>query len=260
MHCFLSFQRLASLAVSASLLASLPALAAENEKPVDGDSRFGLGLGAGLNRKPYKGFDNEAMVIPLITYENAWIRIAGPGVEGKLGRVGDVSFGLKGVWGFREGYKSSDADILSGMEERKGGIWIGPSLSWKNPIAKLSAEVLTDVSGHSQGQQAKLGLTRAFQAGSIGIMPRVGLLWQSDKVVDYYYGVRDSEARVGRAGYRGKATLSSEATVRFSYSLTARQSISTELGARFHGSGITDSPLVDKKTSPVAQIAYLYLF
>ena len=181
------FQRLASLAIvtGALFLLSPSALAGEREKSAGEGSYFGAGLGVSLNSKPYKGFDSEALVFPLITYENAWIRIVGPGVEGKLGRVGNVSFGLKGSWGVKEGYESSDADILSGMEERKGGIWVGPSLTWKAPFATLSAEVLADVSGHSQGQQMRLGLSRAFQAGRFGIVPRVGLLWQSDKVVDY---------------------------------------------------------------------------
>lgn len=223
-------------------------------------SRFGLGLGAGLNRKPYQGFDNKVIAMPLLTYENSWIRVIGPGVEGKLGRVGNLSFGLKGVWGFKEGYKSSDADILSGMEERKGGIWIGPSLNWKGPFATLSAEVLTDVSGHSQGQQAHVSVGKQFRFGRFGLGPQFAIHWQSDKLVDYYYGVRDSEARVGRAGYQGRATVNVDASLKFNYTLARQQTLNAELGFRHYGRAITDSPLVDKYNTPIVRIGYLYMF
>ena len=262
MHQTIFSQRLAALAcaTAALLLSSQSVQAGDEEISVEAGSHFGLGLGAGLNRKPYQGFDNKVMAMPLLTYENAWLRVMGPGVEGKLGTVGDFSFGLKGFWGFREGYKSSDADILSGMEERKGGIWIGPSLSWKNPIAKLSAEVLTDVSGHSQGQQARVSLARQFRFGRFGFGPQLAFHWQSDKVIDYYYGVRDSEVNAGRVGYQGKATVNVDAALQFNYSLARQQSLNAELGVRHYGRGITDSPLVDKSNTPIVRIGYIYMF
>jgi MipA family protein len=260
--------------VTMLFLTCLPALAEEptvsgelgtpapQEAPAENttQSHWRLGLGAGLIRSPYQGVDNKVSAMPFIGYENAWLRIMGPNIDGKLAHVGNFSFGLRSIWAFKEGHKSSDSDVFEGMDKRKGGLWIGPSMEWKTPVGMLAGDVLGDVSGHSQGKQARLSLGQKYHFDRIEVAPRVGLQWQDSKYVDYYYGVRDAEATAWRSEYRGRATLNLEATVLFNYSLTKQQALTSEIGLRHFGKGITDSPLVDKTVVPILRLGYTYSF
>ena len=47
----------------------------------------------------------------------------------ELGGRSSLSFGLRARYGLG-GYKPDDAPVLSGMEERKGSIWLGAGLVW----------------------------------------------------------------------------------------------------------------------------------
>ena len=40
---------------------------------------WGLGLAVSADRKPYRSFDHKVQPLPLVTYENRWISIMGPG-------------------------------------------------------------------------------------------------------------------------------------------------------------------------------------
>ena len=43
-------------------------------------SQWGLGIGVGIQRKPYRGIGNKTDGLPLLFFENKWVRVFGPGV------------------------------------------------------------------------------------------------------------------------------------------------------------------------------------
>jgi outer membrane protein len=236
---------------------SKDALAPPSDSPQE---HLRIGLSAGIARKPYEGSDTNAKLMPMLGYENKWLRVMGPGVEGKLAHIGALSFGVKTIWSFQDGYKSSDADIFNGMQTRKGSVWLGPSMEWRTGVGMLAAEVLTDASGHSNGQQAKLSFGTRFHAGDLEYGPHLSLQWQSDRYVDYYYGVNDSESTASRAAYTGRATLNASVGLQLNYHLSRQQSLGAEIGVEHYGKGITDSPLVNKSTTPILRLGYTYFF
>lgn len=245
------------------LLAAFAQPATAQQQPTEAQaeaaSSWGLGLGVGMERKPYRDFDNKTKLLPLLTYESKWISLSGLSADLKLPSAGPVSFRLRARYSM-EGYDASDSPFLAGMEERKDGIWLGGAAIWRNDIANLSAELLGDASGNSKGTKLKLMVDRRFQAGSFDITPRLAATRLDDKYVSYYYGVNAAEVRAGRPFYQGGSAVNLEAGVRVGYAIAPRQSLFLDLSTTKLGSGIKDSPLVDKSSQNAVRVGYLYRF
>ncbi|EJE48799.1 outer membrane protein V [Acidovorax sp. CF316] len=249
-----------SIRLLAALAATLPLLAPASAQAQEaGASSWGLGLAVSADRKPYRDFDDKLQPLPLLTYENRWIHIAGPGVDFKLPSLGPVGLRLRSRFGF-EGYEAEDSPWLAGMHERKGSLWLGAAATWDTGPAQLSAELLADASGHSKGRQFTLKAERRFQLGAWDVTPRLALQQQDRKTVDYYYGVQASEARLGRPAYEGSSAVNLQAGVRVGYTLAPRQWVFVDVGVTRLGSAIKDSPLVDRSSQPAVTAGYLYRF
>ena len=240
--------------IAASL--PLPALAADEAAA---DSHWGLGLGVSVSQRPYRDAENKTRALPLLMYENRWVRIGGPGIDLKLPSAGPVSFALRARFAF-DGYEQDDAPILNGMAERKDSIWLGGAAMWRNGIADLSAEWLGDASSHSKGQQFKLQLDRSFRTGAFEFTPRVAATWLDRKYVNYYYGVTTPEVTAGRPFYEGTATVNAEIGLRTVYALAPRHALSLDIGTTRLGAGIKDSPLVERRNVSRALFGYVYRF
>ena len=234
----------------------LPSLAADEPAA---DSHWGLGLAVGVSQRPYRDADNQTRALPLLMYENRWVRIGGPGIDLKLPSAGPVSFALRARYAF-DGYEQDDAPILNGMAERKDSFWLGGAAKWHNDIADLSAEWLGDVSSHSKGQQFKLQLDRSFRTGAFEFTPRVAATWLDRKYVDYYYGVTAAEVTAGRPFYEGDATVNAEVGLRTVYALAPHHSLSLDVSTTRLGAGIKDSPLVERRNLSRVNVGYVYRF
>lgn len=224
------------------------------------DYFFGLGIGLSSERSPYQGVGDENRVIPVVSYESRLFSIQGKTADVHL--LGDetLSFSARADYGFGDGYKGSDSSALTGMRHRKESIWLGGVVEWDAGWADLAASWLADAAGRSKGQQIGLALERDIPLGAVQLTPRIGAIWQDRDVVDYYYGVRPSEARPGRAAYGGRSTINTELGVRAQYSLTNRQTVFVDVSANRVGSGIQDSPIVDGTWLPAVRAGYLYRF
>lgn len=256
---FLSASMLGALVVAAFSLR--PAWAQEaRATPEDGASQWGLGVGVGTERKPYRDIGTETRVLPLISFENRWVSFLGANLDLKLPSAGPVSFRLRARYALGDGYEASDSPFLAGMEERKGSLWLGGAVMWRTDFANLSAELLGDASGNSKGTRFKLGIDRRFQYGAFDFTPRLAANWMDRKYVAYYYGVNASEVRADRPLYEGDATVNVEAGLRIGYALAPKQSIFLDLSTTRLGSNIKDSPLVDRSSQTGVRVGYLYRF
>lgn len=248
---------------AAALLATLPLpLLAQAQRPAGTDSpdaSWGVGVAAFTDFKPYQGVKRKTRVWPLLTFENRWVRVFGPGLEFKLGRSGPLSYGLTLAYA-GDGYEADDSPTLAGMAERKAGAWLGARASWRADWAQLSADWSADVSGHSNGQRLRLGVERRVGLGDFGLTPRLTATWLDSRQVGYYYGVEAAEARIGRAAYQPGSTINTEISLRMDYSLAPQQALFADVGLVMLGSAIQDSPLVDRRRLPQVRLGYLYRF
>lgn len=249
---------------STALVLGLGASTAASADQPEG-SAWGLGVGAVSSQQPYKGIDRDSEVLPLIYFENEYLRVFGPTAEIKLPglEISDtqqLDFSLVGEYDF-SGYDDDDARILEGMSDRKGGFWAGAKVKWRNDLADVSAEWLGDVSGNSKGQRFTLGLERSWRIGEhIMLTPRLAAIWQDEKYVDYYFGVRENEARIDRAAYDGKSGINTEFGVRGNYMFDDHHSVFLDLKATSLANEIKDSPLVDQSSENSVLFGYLYRF
>lgn len=230
-----------------------------------GGNQWSLGLAVINSQKPYKGMERETKALPMIGFENEYVKFRGLGLEVKLpslqlGDLGRIKFAILGK-GEMGGYKASDAPILAGMAERKGGLLLGAKAEWDNDMAEVSAQWTADASGNSKGQRFSLGLEKKFPLSKqVMLVPHVTAHWLDSKTVDYYYGVRASEATAGRAAYTGKAGVNVEAGLRAIYHIDRNQGLLLDVAVTSLAKGIKDSSLVDRSSTNRVLFGYNYRF
>lgn len=232
---------------------------ADEQLHEDRGPQWGLGLGVSSETSPYQGVDTETKALPMLSFENRYVRVLGPSLDVKLPSAGPVSLALRARYS-DQGYKASDAAELQGMDERKGGLWLGARADWRLPFAQLSAEWQGDANGRSDGQQIKFEASRRVQVGAVNLKPRLALVWQDRSYVDYYYGVRSAESRAGRSSYGGSDTVNTELGLQLNLPLAPGHSVFMDLSHTFLGSAIKDSPLVGRSGVSAARVAYVYRF
>ncbi len=249
-----------ALAAAAVVLLSTPQMSF-GQQPADAAATpWAVGLGVATSQRPYAGDSNKTIPFPFVSYENDYFRIAGIGADLKLGAAGPFTFALRAKYAFADGYKSGDAPILQGMQDRKGSLWLGPAVQWKTDIAKLSFEVSGDALGKSKGVQARLAAEHDLRAGAFVFTPRVAADFVDRKYVDYYFGVTAAEATASRPAYDGRSTVNLEGGLRAAFMVDPANSVFVDAGAKALGKGITDSPLVDRKVTSSFAAGYIHRF
>ncbi|QGL80176.1 hypothetical protein GPNADHDJ_01130 [Stenotrophomonas maltophilia] len=230
------------------------------------DSSWGLGLAVMSVQNAYKGTDRETKVLPMISYENRFVKLGGPNLELKLPGIElsgsqRLNFGVTTQLFDGAGYEAKDSPALAGMAERKSSIWVGAKMEWENDLADVKLEWLGDASGKSKGQRLALGLERKIMLSPrLMLIPQVGVEWVDKKYVNYYYGVRDSEATAGRSAYTGKATLNPEISLSGIYRFDRHHSMMLNVGVRSFGKEIKNSPIVGRSTENRVMLGYKYSF
>ncbi len=152
------------------------------------DLNWGVGLAVMSAQKAYRGMDRETRVLPLLSFENQYIKLGGPNLDIKLpgltlSESQRLKFGLTvKLFGGSGGYDASDSPFLAGMAERKDGIWAGVKTEWENPLADVKLEWLADASGNSKGQRVVLGLERKWMLSpQLMLVPQIGAEWTDKK-------------------------------------------------------------------------------
>lgn len=235
-----------------------PAQAQPAEPHADG-GRWSLGLAISPEVRPYRNFDEGTELMPVIRYENQWLRVTGPGLEVKLGATGPVQWGLSLSYA-RDGYKPSDSPDLAGMDRRRDSAWAGLRASLPTPYARFNAEWSADASGHSDGQKLRLTAQRRVDLGTVALTPRVGATWLDSRYTRYYFGVQGHEARVLRPSYQPGSTVNTEIGLRLDHTLAPRHQVFADLSVTLLGSAIKNSPLVDRSSLPHLRVGYQYQF
>ncbi|WP_422843836.1 MipA/OmpV family protein [Acidovorax sp. M2(2025)] len=241
---------------------------APHEKPGPGeaDAAWALGLAVGSVQKPYRGMGRKAIALPLLSYENRYVRLSSPNVDLKLPSLvlsasSRLHFGLRARLFSEGGYESSDSPALAGMAERKSGAWIGPTVKWDNGFADVQLELLADASGRSKGRRVSLGLERRWNLGpNVTLVPHAGVEWVDENYVNYYYGVLDNEAAPGRPAYAGPSAVNLVASLAAVYRWDRQQSLVLQAGAKSLGPAIRNSPVVGRSAENRVMLGYQYRF
>ncbi len=251
--------RLLQFTILAALLGVAP-LAAQGPPEPEG-LRWSLGLGVISSPRPYVGADNQTRVIPILDLE--YKRFYFRGVLAGYQVIESERFDLDVIGRAQfAGYEEKDSRFLAGMEERRETAELGLRAAWKLGRFALEATAVTDALGRHDGTEASLELTwsRIFDRGRAGLFPSVGVVWQDSSFVDYYAGVRPSEARPGRPAFSGESALNVGVGLRGFVQVTDRVRFLGLLRLERLANGFADSPIVDSDSAYFALVALAYEF
>ena len=112
-------------------------------------------------------------------------------------------------------------------------------------IAEL--QLLTDISGTHNGQEVIAVYKYIFEHDRWLLTPSIGMRWKSKNLVNYYYGVRESEVKPDRPSYEAGSALDWVFHFESEYSISYHWNIITYLYYEKGGASIYNSPLVEDK-------------
>ncbi len=208
--------------------------------------------------------DNETIGLPLIIVnwnDRFFFNVAKGGYW--VTKSDSMRFGI----GFkpRRGYESTDDPILTGMQDRDTSLEIGLLLRFNVGQGHVGVELYTDATDNSDGESAiieySVPVWRKGRRHEIRI--NAGAEYLSEDVVDYYYGVRSTEAipfmRPTYVADGGAVNPFVTATGRWSLG-SSRWSLITALKFTKRASDIKNSPIVQDDSESLVLIGAGYTF
>lgn len=235
-------------------LALTPLLAQE------GPPRRSIGLGFLAAPDPYRGSDANFFPIPVVVLRGERVSFVGIRLSVHLWEEGAWSVDAIAQPRFG-GFDPDDSRFLEGMEEREFSVDAGVELQWQSRKWAVSVDALQDLLSRSEGFETGVTVQRRYQFGRWFVSPGIGLGWQSEKLTDYYYGVRPGEARPGRpASEPGSALVPSAGVDIVHVFANPRWSARMLIDAELLPDALADSPIIEDDWSAFVAIAVSYNF
>jgi outer membrane protein len=204
-----------------------------------------VGLLAFARSQPYKGMNGNLLLLPALNIEKSDFYLRGITAGYRL-----LSFKQRNSIDLilrprLVGYNADEGgEAFRGMHNRSDSLHGGLSANMQFDSLKLNIDALTDLLGKSKGQEVSASMGKAFRLdNALSVTPSVGLKWQSEKYVDYYYGVTPQEASLIRPLYKGKSVLNYTAGLNVNYLLNKQSHLFAQF--EYERLGNTDSPLVE---------------
>ncbi|MFN7784388.1 MAG: MipA/OmpV family protein [Lysobacterales bacterium] len=254
----MSFVRsLSSLGLLATL--ALPALDAQAQNDRRGPPTWSVGVMGIVRDTPYRQADSDNIVVPFVGYEGERVYFRGLNLGWKLDPTADVQVELI-ARARLDGFEAKDSPVFAGMAERERSLELGASASRALGPGRIEFAAFTDALDRSGGQELDLMWRGDFGRGPFRVQPEAGLRWQSEDLVDYYFGVRADEATTLRPAYRAGSALVPRVAVNALAPLGGQWSLFARLSYDDLPAEITDSPLVDRGSERRAFIGLVYGF
>ena len=232
----------------------------ESEAPAEsGKAKVFVGAGAVISSKPYDGVDSKVYPVPMFGYEGERLYLRGISGGYRLFQRGGWSIGPMLRPRF-EGYEADDSDALTGMDDRDLTLDGGVDLSLKTNWGMFGVQVMTDLLGEHDGQELEASYMALFPYAGFYFVPSVALRWRSDDLVDYYYGVRASEARAGRPAYSPGDAISPVARLAIRRKLSDHWGFLLAFQYEWLDDEISDSPIIEDDTMISLLLGATYTF
>lgn len=211
---------------------------------IDQEELKGVNLGVGLlySTSPYEGKEDNVYPVPLIEGRYKNIYSDGTSLGYIFAEKNEFAFSVVGFPRLM-GYEEDDSSDLNGMQDREWSLDAGLRAAWDNEFFSLAVTGLTDLFSRHQGQEFSAVISREFLEGAF--IPRIGVKWWSDDLVDYYFGVVESEVRANRPEYAGDATTNFIAGFTAGLPLDDAWALVFDFEYEDFGSEVEDSPIVD---------------
>lgn len=248
---------LSSITLLAAL--ALPAWEAQAQNDRRGPPTLSAGVMGIVRDTPYREADNDSLLVPVFQYEGERLYFRGLNLGWRLDPQAPIQVELI-ARARLDGFEAKDSPVFAGMAERERSLELGASASRALGPGRVEFAAFTDALDRSGGQELDLMWRGDFGQGPFRVQPEVGLRWQSEDLVDYYFGVRAAEATALRPAYRGDSALVPRVAVNALAPLGGQWSVFARLSFDDLPSEITDSPLVDRGSERRAFIGLIYGF
>lgn len=202
-----------------------------------------LGGAAISSQARYSKSSNDNLIVPGALYFGDNLMFLGDRARYYFNKDDDVAFFAYGRYRFSN-LNPSDAGF-NGMHKRKGELEVGLGLTWITQYALLTTRIVSDVTGHSNGQELLVWADFPIVWDQLLVMPGLGTVVRSDKLANYYFGgVSASESSSDRNSWDTGTTISPMASVVTSYRFSSHWMGMFAANYEYYDKGIADSPLV----------------
>ena len=227
------------------------------------EQKLTIGAGPYFQSEPYKGASTLILPSPVIFFDNSivyarWSRF---GVYFLGDKKEDYSWGVSLTVQPRTlGYKASDSDFLKGMDNRDSTLEGGVALSVQYKDSYIEIMLLADMLNKYNAWIGKVEIGDEFKAGNFTFYPSLLALYQPRKFVDYYYGVKNTEATINRPAYTPNGGFEFGIQTYIKYPLTKRLSALLNIRADAIPKSAYDSPLVNNRFIYSGLASLIYTF
>ncbi|RLU01130.1 MipA/OmpV family protein [Ketobacter sp.] len=227
-----------------------------------------VGLGAGIRNgsSPYRYVDtvssmendNVRDMMPLYLYEGEYLFFHGTRAGVHLWD-GWVTGDLVAQYRF-DRLEPEVNDFYRTVSKRSQTVEGGLALEFNLDRQSLYFSLLSDLQSRHNGNVADLTYRYRWDYSRFEFSPYLSLIYQSQELVDYYYGVESDEARPDLPEYEADAAAFARLGLNTTYHLLDHWYLFANFSWEALPSEITDSPLVDEDQIYAAFVGFHYNF
>ncbi len=211
----------------------------------DPNSMLLAGPGAWITVEPYKGMHTTVYPVPVVAAVRAPFYFLIDTAGCRLFSDSNMTFDLIGKIR-TDGYDADKSDDFDGMHDRHMSFDVGGEFGISGDWGNIYTRILTDALAQHEGQEFRVTYAKPFKFEKSKVSPSVGFALLSNNLADYYYGVRDDEARPGRPAYDPGASVNWFVGLDANYQLNDNWTLLTSITYYWLDSNIRNSPIVDK--------------
>lgn len=208
------------------------------------------GVGFNVNNSPtfYKDHDDDLALNIFPEYRGERFNLDHESISYSVLSSGSYNLEVLGK-SLSLGYEDDDSKVLKGMKDRDSSINLGLRASYSTDYGLLSLHALTDVLGNHKGQEIELRFGEPFYTEhwsgqrELTLGAFAGVRWQSDDLIDYYYGVKDSETTASRKAFKGESAITSFVGMELKFGFSEHLSLEGAVSYEHLPDKITDSSI-----------------
>lgn len=250
-----------ALTLALVIVASIvrPTLAADTSCQGDcvaiGEWDLSLSLGAGMRSNPVLGQDDVPfVVVPKFSYygKRFFLDSYDAGYT-LLDRKHHQFNAILITPGFEQAFFSDwqltnqdlgDTGSTHTLHKRRTAGLSGFEYTYIHPLFDWQTQLFQDVTGVHHGQKLRTALTFPWLKNSHAWELAAGATWQSNNLVNYYYGVRGNEVNNANFVYDAPATTSAYIKAEWETRFNKHWGARAVTSYKWLGSGVTNSPIV----------------
>ncbi|MBM6551890.1 MipA/OmpV family protein [Marinomonas ostreistagni] len=221
-----------------------------------------LGVGGHWKQEHIKGEHSNTSLFPYINLEYGSFSASPDGIGTQFNSTALDQFSL--LLKYRQSpFELPENHVLRGLDERDDATEV--ALQWKHMATHfdVTSSIAADISDTHEGYEAKVKVSRAMETPYGLFIPAASLAYQSDDLVDYYYGVSAVEASRNSnniQAYSADASVNSEVSLTHVFPITDHWHTSAQFSYNHLGSDIADSTIVKRSDFWASRLSVFYKF